>query len=159
MNLHYHIIAMTDSLIQTNVLTKAQDSPHASLSNTSNFCSKLITLLAYLATFSTFLTLHMLRGHRLTKWIITLMMSAIKIKHKRMNSRKDMLNLHTEEMWKCTWHSRLNISEQWMAVNNTFTGRGKRHLWTVYTSVFLLQLTIYGHKKVCTYMKPQIAKN
>jgi hypothetical protein len=111
---------MTDSLIHMNILTKAQDSPHASLSNTSKFCSKLIIFLAHLATFSTFLTLHMLRGHKLTQWIITLMMSAIKIEHKRMNSRKHMLNLHTEkETWKCMLHSRLNISEQWTAVNNT----------------------------------------
>jgi len=146
---------MTDSLIQMNVLTKAQDSPYASLSNTSNFCSKLIM---YLATFSTFLTLHMLRSHKLTQWIITLMMSAIKIKHKRMNSRKHTPNLHTEKMWKCMLHSRLNISEQWMAVNNTPLSEGGGTCELCTHQSFLLQMTIYGHKKVCTYLKPQIAK-
>jgi hypothetical protein len=73
--------------------------------------------LAHFATFSTFLILHMLRSHRLTQR----MTSALKIQHKWMNSRKHMPNLHTEkQMWKCMLHRSMNISEQWMAMNNTF---------------------------------------
>jgi len=75
-----------------------------------------------------------------------------------MNSRKHMPNLHRGDVemhvaQQTEYKQAMNDSGQHTPVGE---GGGTCELYTHQS--FLLQLTICGHKKVCTYVKPQIAK-